>query len=77
MRRKIPALVYYHYPRRGRFVSTPASVAKLMQQIPGAGNQMKAFEALLHVKIAREVPVDMEALRFVLGRRQAKAPRSS
>lgn len=42
------------------FVSTPESVAKLMQQIPGAGNQMKPFEALLHVKIAREVPVDME-----------------
>lgn len=44
------------------FVSTPESVAKLMQKIPGAGNPMKPFEALLHVKIAREVPVDTELI---------------
>ena len=42
------------------FVSTPELVAKLMQGIPGAGSQMKPFEALLRVKIAREVPVDMK-----------------
>jgi hypothetical protein len=42
------------------FVSTPESVAKLLQQIPGSTAQMKSFEALLHVKIAREVPVDTE-----------------
>ena len=42
------------------FVSTPESVAKLMQQIPDSSTQMKPFEALLHVKIAREVPVDTE-----------------
>lgn len=44
------------------FVSTPDSVAKLMQEIPGSGQQMKPFEALLHVKIAREVPVDTELI---------------
>jgi len=42
------------------FVSTPDSVAKLLQQLPGSAKQMKPFEALLHVKIAREVPVDTE-----------------
>jgi len=42
------------------FVSTPDSVAKLLQQIPGSATEMKPFEALLHVKIAREVPVDTE-----------------
>ena len=42
------------------FVSTPESVAKLMQQIPDSSTQMRPFEALLHVKIAREVPVDTE-----------------
>jgi len=48
------------------FVSTPESVAKLMQEIPGSTTQMKPFEALLHVKIAREVPVDTElvAVRY-------------
>lgn len=44
------------------FVSTPDSVAKLMQEIPGSTTQMKPFEALLHVKIAREVPVDTELI---------------
>src|SRR5579862_2014365 len=44
------------------FVSTPDSVAKLMQEIPGSSTQMKPFEALLHVKIAREVPVDTELI---------------
>lgn len=42
------------------FVSTPDSVAKLLQQLPGSTTHMKPFEALLHVKIAREVPVDTE-----------------
>lgn len=44
------------------FVSTPDSVEKLMQEIPGSSKQMKPFEALLHVKIAREVPVDTELI---------------
>lgn len=44
------------------FVSTPDSVAKLMQELPGSDKQMKPFEALLHVKIAREVPVDTELI---------------
>ena len=44
------------------FVSTPDSIAKLMQEIPGSSKQMKPFEALLHVKIAREVPVDTELI---------------
>lgn len=42
------------------FVSTPESVAKLLEQLPGSTNHMNPFEALLHVKIAREVPVDTE-----------------
>jgi len=44
------------------FVSTPDSVGKLIQQIPGSSTQLKPFEALLHVKIAREVPVDTELI---------------
>jgi len=42
------------------FVSTPESVAKLLEQLPGASAHMSPFEALLHVKIAKEVPVDTE-----------------
>lgn len=42
------------------FVSTPDSVAKLLQQMPGSTTQMRPFEALLHVKVARGVPVDTE-----------------
>jgi len=42
------------------FVSTPESVAKLLQQLPGSTTHLTPFEALLHVKIAREVPVDTE-----------------
>ncbi|MFZ0731374.1 MAG: helix-turn-helix domain-containing protein [Candidatus Sulfotelmatobacter sp.] len=42
------------------FVSTPDYVAKLLQQLPGSTTQMNPFEALLHVKIAKEVPVDTE-----------------
>lgn len=42
------------------FVSTPDSVAKLLQRLPGSPTHMKPFEALLHVKIAREVPVNTE-----------------
>lgn len=44
------------------FVSTPDSLAKLLQQLPGSTTHMKPFEALLHVKVAREVPVDTELI---------------
>lgn len=43
-----------------QFVSTPHSVAKLLQQLPGSTTQMKPFEALLHVKIARGVPLETD-----------------
>ncbi len=42
------------------FVTRPDSVAKLLQKVPAARTEMKPFEALLHVKIARGVPVDTE-----------------
>lgn len=42
------------------FVCTRDSVAKLLQQLPGSATHMQPFEALLHVKIAREVPVSTE-----------------
>lgn len=42
------------------FVSQPESVAKMLQAMQGAGAEMKPFEALLHVKVARGVPVDTE-----------------
>jgi hypothetical protein len=48
--------------RRGavEFVSRPDSVEKILQQMPGSATEMKPFEALLRVKIARGVPVDTE-----------------
>ncbi len=43
------------------FVSRPDSVEKLLKQLPGAGSDpIKPFEALVHVKIARGVPVETE-----------------
>ncbi len=42
------------------FVSRPDSVEKLMQGMPGSGNGMKPFEALVRVKIARGVPLETE-----------------
>jgi len=42
------------------FVSRPDSVAKLLQEIPGSSTEMKPFEALLRVKIARGVPLETE-----------------
>jgi len=42
------------------FVSQPESVKKMLQAMPGADTDMKPFEALLHVKVARGVPVDTE-----------------
>jgi hypothetical protein len=42
------------------FVSRPDSVEKLLEKMPGSANEMKPFEALLHVKVARGVPVDTE-----------------
>jgi hypothetical protein len=42
------------------FVSSPDSVEKLLQAIPGSANNVKTFEALLRIRIARGVPVDTE-----------------
>jgi hypothetical protein len=42
------------------FVSRPESVEKLLQEMPGSGNEMKPFEALVRVKIARGVPLETE-----------------
>jgi hypothetical protein len=48
------------------FVSQPESVGKVLQKIPGSTNQMKPFEALLRVKIARGVPVGTELVALRL-----------
>ncbi len=42
------------------FVSRPDSVAKLLQEMPGSATEMKPFEALVRVKIARGVPIETE-----------------
>lgn len=43
------------------FVSRPDSVEQLLKQLPGAGSgPIKPFEPLVHVKIARGVPVETE-----------------
>jgi hypothetical protein len=42
------------------FVSRSDSVEKILQQMPGSTTEMKPFEALLRVKIARGAPVDTE-----------------
>jgi hypothetical protein len=43
------------------FVSRPDSVAQLLKRLPeGSSGPIKPFEALLHVKIARGVPVETE-----------------
>jgi len=42
------------------FVCRPDSVEKLMQEIPGSKSEMKPFEALVRVKIARGVPLETE-----------------
>jgi hypothetical protein len=42
------------------FVCRPDSVEKLMQELPGAKSEMKPFEALVRVKIARGVPLETE-----------------
>ncbi len=42
------------------FVCRPDSVEKLMQEIPGSKSEMKPFEALVRVKIARGVPIETE-----------------
>lgn len=48
------------------FASQPESVQKILQQIPGSANQMKPFEALVHVKIARGVPIESELVALRL-----------
>jgi hypothetical protein len=42
------------------FVCRPDAVEKLMQELPGSTNEMKPFEALVRVKIARGVPLETE-----------------
>jgi hypothetical protein len=44
------------------FVCRPDSVEKLMQEMPGSKSEMKPFEALVRVKIARGVPLDTELI---------------
>jgi hypothetical protein len=48
------------------FASQPESVGKILQQIPGSSSQMKPFEALVHVKIARGVPIESELVTLRL-----------
>jgi len=43
-------------------VCRPDSVQKLMHEISGSTTEMKPFEALVHVKIARGVPLDTELI---------------
>lgn len=42
------------------FVCRPDEVEKLLQEMPGASSEIKPFEALVRVKIARGVPLDTE-----------------
>ena len=42
------------------FASQPESVQKVLEQIPGSSSEMKPFEALVRVKIARGVPIESE-----------------
>jgi len=42
------------------FACRPDSVEKLMQEMPGSATEMKPFEALVRVKIARGVPLETE-----------------
>ena len=42
------------------FVCRPDAVEKLLQEMPGSTSEMKPFEALVRVKIARGVPLDTE-----------------
>ena len=42
------------------FVSRADTVDKVLQEIPGSASEMKPFEALVRVKIARGVPLDTE-----------------
>lgn len=42
------------------FVSRPDSIEKLLQEMPGSASELKPFEALVRVKIARGVPLETE-----------------
>lgn len=48
------------------FVSRPDSIGKMLKEMSGSANEMKPFEALLHVKIARGVPADTELVTLRL-----------
>ncbi len=42
------------------FACRPETVEKLLHEIPGSGSEIRPFEALVRVKIARGVPVESE-----------------
>jgi hypothetical protein len=42
------------------FVCRPDAIEKLLQEMPGSASEMKPFEALVRVKIARGVPLESE-----------------
>jgi hypothetical protein len=44
------------------FVCRPDSVQKIMQEMPGSKSEVKPFEALVRVKIARGVPLETELI---------------
>ena len=48
------------------FASQPESVEKILDEIPGSSNEMKPFEALVRVKIARGVPIESELVALRL-----------
>ena len=48
------------------FVSRPDSVGRMLPVISGSANEVKPFEALLHVKVARGVPIETELVALRL-----------
>jgi len=48
------------------FASQPESVEKILQEVPGSSDEMKPFEALVRVKIARGVPIESELVTLRL-----------
>ncbi len=48
------------------FVSNPKSVQQLLENIPGSAREMRPFEALLHIRIARGVPIGTELVALRL-----------
>lgn len=48
------------------FASRADDVSKLLQKIPGSANTMRPFEALVHIKIARGVPLETDLVSLRL-----------